>query len=282
MRFWLRKFGWALGVLLLALSISLSALARDFQLFTAAGYPVKDYNSLIAQAQPGDRFVFSNGRVMEVRGFLGQGFTTKIFDVTVEGKPFALRLPQSAIYTGAPPSELSDVSFIDETLEGYKTLSQEGVPLVKVHEGLKGQYALVEKVEKAFTLKQFLFRPDNIPHEQLFLARQQLKDFVEKTAHLTFIGDFHEEQLIFDAKTNQWLLLDWTNQVGKYVPTGFMGAHLFDENKQYVYKIRYGASAWTEAIFKELDGVVGGIRMPSSRGMQQGCASLYQAIAETD
>ena len=249
--------------------------AKEIHLFTPEGFQASDYNLQLGSAEPGDEFVFPSGRKMECKKFLGQGYTTRVYEVSVDGKILALRVPRSReLSRNSYYQEGKTVNFINHTLRGFERLRGQNVPVVTVHEGVPGQYALVDYVKTDFTLEEFFLEKKPLDHEEKFLARAKLLEFAKNTAHITAIGDFNFTQLAFDSENKRWVLLDWTDGIETMDLTPNSGEHLFGlEHKTKILSMNN--SSWTKNLFNDLNKTVILARLEIPR-----CAKLYEEIAK--
>lgn len=162
------------------------------------GEQVENYNRIIHSLKKNDILTFSNGKSFQIKRILGHGNTTLILE-TVQGQ--ALRIPLRK----GTFRRYSYTRYIDAFYEGYERI-KDSVRVTKVYDYLPGEYLLVEKVDSQFSLLDFLEGHTSVSSDHkkriivlLFKWAQTTKDFVT-------IGDFGEEQLVFNGK--EWVLVD--------------------------------------------------------------------------
>lgn len=267
-----------LRFLILFLAVSLSAWGKDVVLFDPqTGHRAQNYDELVRKISKGDTLVFSDGFSGKVEKLLGQGATTKVFQVEYEGKKAALRIPPSTGNLRTMP--MSYFEFINETLEGYPALEKEHIPIPTMLRAKKSEYVLMEKVNFDFSLGDFLRAPSRINDIERDQATKALLRFAQKAAKLDSIGDFHVEQLVYSPDKHEWVLLDWAKGTRSHEPK-LLGSstHIFSIEKHDSH-FRYGAkgyrtpTAWEISIFKRLDETVKEVRGPE--GIRATCASFF-------
>lgn len=263
----------------LFLSLFQNTQAADIHLFKKDGKPSDDYSRQLNLAKDGDFFVFPNGKKIKMKKFIGRGNTTNIFQVEVEGKSYALRLPKLDAADDVLRSEDEILSFIDDTIDGYKTLNGAGLPTVKIHDAHKGQYILVDYVKPAFTLDQFLKNPALLSEEDWLLARTKLMEFAKKSAPFSNIGDFRFDQMAFDKEKNEWVLLDWMHSPDpkhKFDPTHTSFAdHIFNQNYQGPFRTNPGSKDWSKQVLQEIDRE---IRKERLRLNEAACSTRFESL----
>jgi hypothetical protein len=195
---------------LLALCFAQPAFAARVVLFDRAGIQVADYGPLAAKIEAGDTLVFSDGKEFEIAGILGHGNVTMVLGLA-DGR--VLRVPIGRGFhrsRGYP-------EYISSFLLAYPELAEAGVPVVKVyeHESREGEYALVEKLEIAFTLEDLIKPQSTIMGEQRDRAVEGLIEFARKTWAFSEIGDFRAEQIAW-VKDRGWVLFDFMEGARAY------------------------------------------------------------------
>jgi hypothetical protein len=208
-------------VLLFLLSFTSSyAIADDIELFVN-NVQVEKYEHRLMEVKPGDILVFDEDRTQfKVIEDLGEGGTTKIFKV-VQIKPklskieLALRIPLKAgstLYSEVRhTTPYSD--FIDLFKDGHEELRQSGVRIPSIHDYKKSQFVAVELIKVDFSLEDYLRYPEKIKGlspQTMMEAENALYRFVESVIEYSDIGDFGIDQLTYDQKEKEWVLLDWT------------------------------------------------------------------------
>lgn len=160
---------------------------------------------------PGDEFILANGKRYKLEKKLGSGSTTNVLGVkeVVNGNSYALRIPK---ISGENQLELA-VHYINSFKRGHLRLKRLNVPIPDLYDFHRDAYVLVEKLNPAFNLHDFYFRPERFSSENISLAEEALYGFVVDTSHLKHIGDFKAEQVLFDRVSKQWILADWTDGV---------------------------------------------------------------------
>jgi hypothetical protein len=185
-----------------------SARAATYVLFTAPGVPASNYNEIVRKLGLGDEVVFSDGRKYRIEAKLGSESTTRVFDV---GGGKAIRVP---IQQGRSPLMIRGdfADFIDSYLEGYPTLRDRGVSVVKVYleESLPREVVVVEKLNVRFHLDEFLrkdFKKRVTPEEYERLWAE-FTEFARSTWAFRNIGDMREGQIAYTSRG--WVLFDFT------------------------------------------------------------------------
>jgi|GEM_PF-6188317 len=182
------------------------------QLFTtrpSLSLPIEGYDATVAHLKPGTYVTFSDGSRFQVGREVGKGNTTRIFEIV--GDPaHVLRIPISEFCMGKPCG-----SYVTRFIDGAAQLVNQGVPAVAIHQHLKGEFVVVDRVSAgSLKLTEFLNAVLLQPHAKLPISAAELtdrlEDFAKKTMGLAEIGDFHTEQLVFDLTTREWRLIDWT------------------------------------------------------------------------
>lgn len=198
---------------------------RPVSLFDKSGRQVENYNQLISKIKKnGGDILELSGREYKILKYLGEGYTTIVF--LTEGNK-AIRLPlRSGKFklpgTGQRPVPYTE--FINFYLEGYNQLKDSGIAIPRVYEeeSRRGQYLIVEAYDIVFSL-EYLLKPLNSAefnrNKSLYLNR--LLAFAKKTASFSQISDFKPDQLGWDARLRDWILLDYSHAV-------LMAGHIFD------------------------------------------------------
>ncbi len=173
-----------------------TASANTLRLVNADGSQVANYEA-VAGAIPADTEVQFQHRSFRVKAFIESGGSEHVYDLG-EGK--VLRI--SRYYR---PGEVWQNHF----LKGYQELRAGGVavPHVYVEESESGQFTVVEKIGKEFSLQDLLEnRPilSKAAQERVWLG---FADFAQTTAAFSSIADFQAKNIVWTG--DRWLLLDW-------------------------------------------------------------------------
>jgi len=183
--------------------------AADHYLLDSHGLLKKSYVS-DKPFEVGDRLIFSGDDIFIFKEELGRGNTTSILRVSRANstEEFALRVPQTS--TKIKDTNRS-ISYLNEYISGYQELLVQGVPTPNVLEYSENHYALISIVDFDFVYSD-LFNPmSEMPQDIKIEAESALLEFARKTAMFKIIGDFHSEQLVYNAETKEWTLLDWVD-----------------------------------------------------------------------
>lgn len=147
---------------------------------------------------------FSNGKVVELTAFIGEGQSTFVFE-TKSGH--ALRLASPFFNTN-----WRNLQFLKLYAETHKELLDLALPIPMISEvGTSGetvQYILVEKIAVQLDLESALQRSLLPSLDSTEPIIEGLKKFALQTASFEDIGDFNFSQLVWDG--TRWVLLDWT------------------------------------------------------------------------
>lgn len=186
--------------------ISSNLYSADYALFTN-GEPVANYNDIVRTLKQGDMVSFSNGQRFSIKGLLGKGNTTWVYELE-DGR--AIRLPLSSSLEQLFGLTYRD--YITQFIYGAESLQNNGVPTVGVakEESLLGEYAIVEKLEILYTLSGYLKARRSLYPVVRSAIDNQLVDFAIKTYKYETIGDMHDEQIAYT--TRGWVFFDFTNR----------------------------------------------------------------------
>ncbi|OFZ41026.1 MAG: hypothetical protein A2070_03680 [Bdellovibrionales bacterium GWC1_52_8] len=192
---------WLAGAFLLP-----CAWAASYTLFDQQGRQSSTYNEIMSSVGVGDTVTFGNGKTIRLGKLLGTGNTTLIFELA-ENKGQAIRLPKKSGYFS---DDYRYVDFIRSFEKGLPILEKHHIPAVQVHEIYRGEYAIVDRVQPDLTFRRFLHDPKISNRLRLDMV-DALVTFARETAMLEHIGDFHQDQLVYDGPRKKWILLDWTH-----------------------------------------------------------------------
>ncbi len=183
-------------LLLVVYSLFLDAFSKDFVLFKAPGIPVEGYNDLILQIKAGDSITFSNDKRYMVDSVLGNGNTTRIFGVGNKG---ALRVAMHD----------EDLVYIDEFWKGYVALRDHGVPVPRVYFSRAGEFVLVERYQKIFSLHEFEESKFSLGEGTYGNALGALRTFVLLSKKFSELhdGSDNKENIVYTK--SGWLFVDW-------------------------------------------------------------------------
>ena len=211
----------ALTVLNVILTCYLSAEAKEVRLFERAfgmfSRQVRDYNprSLL----PGDTVIFSNNERFVVGKILGEGHTATVFELP-DYPDKVLRLPKHrgrVIVYAVSQMGKRFTDFIDYFVGGAQLLGQIGVPVVQIYQHRQGEYAVVQKlIPKSLNeVIREVWADDPALRwtNPLYLA---LLDFARQTANLSYVGDLHEDNIVYDYVSNKFIMMDFVNDVQFY------------------------------------------------------------------
>ena len=171
--------------------------------------PKKNYNETVKLISAGDSIQFSNNQSFKVVKFLGQGFTSKIFEIE-DGK--VIRIAKETRY----------IRFISEYLKGHQGLIDSEIPIVKVYPEISSsfEYVIAEKVEGELNLSRFIYKhhefQESLGKVKYDLMVEELKNFMLSTHQFEAIDDFKAEQLIWDTANEKWILLDWLQHIVRF------------------------------------------------------------------
>jgi len=207
---------------LLASFFSELAVCKDVELYLPSGEQVSNYKELLMGLQPDDILLFDQGRRrFRFEGYLGHGATTEVLKVTPlyraradADTPVALRLPIDVGSTSYDlvRHETPFRSYITEFRDGMSQLKKDGIRIPKEYSAFKDQFVAVELVKTDFDMKSFFLEPEKHSPEDIKNAEEALYKFAEQTSGYKAIGDFHLEQIAFDAKNKEWILMDFTSK----------------------------------------------------------------------
>lgn len=180
-----------------------------------------DYLDIVRNLKPGDQISYDS-KVFELGEYLGGDSATRIFAIS----------DTKAIRIGKSP-----VHFSKSYAAAYPTLSTAGRSVVNVFlEESRPEYnfLIVERLNHKFSLSDFVARFEPIKYptgndrsftrnpERIIEAREEnqtkvrrgLEDFVKNMAIFSTIGDYHNDQVIWDG--SRFVLIDWAGHVEKF------------------------------------------------------------------
>jgi hypothetical protein len=145
-----------------------------------------------------------------VTKLLGQGNTSKIYEIKADRKTYALRLPKS---TGQFNTFSKYEDYIDSFKLGHSTLESQGLRVPRIIDYSEREFVIVERLllDESFDLEELFFYPETINSTDKENAILALKDFAKQSANFEQIKDFHLKQLSYSPKENKWILIDWTH-----------------------------------------------------------------------
>ena len=190
-------------LIILLLSVSAHAEKR-LVLFEANGRVSPTYKLDLENIQPNDTIVFGD-REFQVKEILNDGSSvqkgSQNFIVDVGGGK-AIRFPLDPRRNG--------LTSIDRYLEGYLALESSSIelPRVYVEESVPGQFAVMEKLDVAYSLTDVLSKKvvlDPVTKAQRF---HELVKFSKAFADFKSIGDFAFNQIVW-VNGRGWMLLDF-------------------------------------------------------------------------
>ena len=171
---------------------------------------VADYVDKVVALEPNDVLVFDDGisrKSYKIGRKLGAGNTTLVIELA-DDPTKVIRIPlRSGIFK---PLEIPYTTIMRTFQNGVSTLEQSGIPSVKMHDSMQGQFAVVDRVKTEYRFDRFLHDED-LPPKLRQEMTDALVDFARRSAVLTEISDFRPDQFVYDAKSKQWILFDWTN-----------------------------------------------------------------------
>ncbi len=172
---------------------------KPIVLFDANGF-VDEYEEKVQKLKAGDRIVFSTGKSFVIGQPLdgsSRGNVNRIFEL---GKKAAIRVPVNRWAVGQS----------DSYRVGYQALADFSVPAPLVFAAKKGEFTIVERYERVFSLGDWFnsgFHLLDVDNQKV--ARDFL-DFIVKTRHFSRIGDAHLGNILYTEKG--WLVADWTSK----------------------------------------------------------------------
>ncbi|OFZ18731.1 MAG: hypothetical protein A2X94_05975 [Bdellovibrionales bacterium GWB1_55_8] len=191
--------------------------AASYTLFAYDGFlydQVADYDQIVKRLVPGDELVFSNGDVQRIGQLVGTGNTTLIFELANDSEKL-IRIPKGRDW--AEFTETRYMEYMSSYQIGAEALRDQGVPIVKIHDQLAGEFTIVERIPGEMSLRDFLNRPPGAEGAQEM--QDALVEFARKTAGFQEIGDFHPGQLFYHTGRKEWVLVDWSSAHLPLVPT---------------------------------------------------------------
>lgn len=157
----------------------------------------QNYHSTLSQVSANDTVCFSDGNCFKILGVLGEGNTSKIFEIP-GGRALRVAL--------TPADERILRTFYD----GYKALKRYGVATVTldITNSNPSSYLIVEKIEILFSLEDFTHtNKARLLPEQRKQVESELLDFAESTWAFSSISDGHGGNIVYTDKG--WKLIDW-------------------------------------------------------------------------
>lgn len=166
------------------------------------------FDKAVSELKEGDSIEFSNHKVFRLGKRLDslaaaseRGSRSIIFEL-IDYPEQVIRLPNSQIVQ----------SSITQTLLGYKELQYLGPNIVELIDGLRHEYAIVEKLpEQHFTFLDFITNEKIPPLLQKKMLNAMLI-FAKKTAKFSELGDFNLTQFVYDVHKDAWVLFDWIDE----------------------------------------------------------------------
>lgn len=230
--------------MLAAVTMNSASLAREINFREEAqriernSDPIS-YEKFIFSLRPGDVLRMNNGEKYTIGILLGHGHQHAVFSIQ-ETDQWALRLPY----------RLEFLSSTLDTLEGYEKLKTTSLRIVKIHPISNWEYVLAERVtSNYFTILDFLserqlgsrhpiqsLEPDttSLKHNRSMqkmvtkapaissIELQAMEDaliyFASSLSEFLQIHDLKSNQLIYDRKNKEWILLDWLHLIELYSP----------------------------------------------------------------
>ncbi len=168
------------------------------------------------------RFEGINHPGFELKEVLGEGGATTVFRAVHLGskKEVALRVPTF--------KNFSKTDFFDLNIDAAKELQEiqrsqgRRLPVISQIESEKGFFATTEVVNKYTKFSDFKKKiAEGQINDPKF--RQMEKDFglfLRETADIEFLGDFHEDQLVWEELGNgrgRWTIIDYSVERGKTI-----------------------------------------------------------------
>jgi len=172
--------------------------------------PMKEYDSQV-QKLAGKTVEFSNGKKLKLGERLGSGKTTVIYELADD--------PTKVVRLALNRESLSE-NYLKSTWNGYSVLKQYDAPVVQLFENLSGEYVIAERVGPMISFDNFFKHLDGralsdwdvtIDDELARKMTRAFETFAGKTAAFNGIGDFYDDQLVYDLKNERWVILDWTS-----------------------------------------------------------------------
>jgi len=212
---------------LFTLLVSFSLIAKEVRLFEADGREVSNYRELLLSLQPGDVLFFANDRYkFEFQELIDEGGLTSVLKVKQlapkdpSGRDGALRVPLDVgkVDYERVRSEGTYRSFFAEYLKGRRPMQASGIRIPKLYSSYKQQFALTELIDIEFDLATFLKNDPPVDSETATKAEEALYRFARSIADFHKISDFHTGQLVYQAQSDEWILLDFANNHKKIFP----------------------------------------------------------------
>lgn len=202
---------------------------HNYQLFKEKGGYAHAYNrkmqEIISHFESGNTeslvLGFSKGQSFKVYGLVGKGdFFNAIFDIG-DGK--VLRVRQSKKKLFAPLSIMFGYHLpLMDSFYTYKSayleLIKSNIPMPKSYftETHDSEFLVQEKLDIAFYYSDYM-KPEfrkSLGKEGLEKVEKDLISFAKTTARYHQIGDFREDNIIYD-KNRGWVLVDMWNNMGE-------------------------------------------------------------------
>lgn len=189
------------------------AIAEQFVLFDKHGSQIEAYDKIVQSLRKGDRIVFSDGVEYLILNILGNGNTTKILEVE-NGKALRIPLKKGRFINQIGQEGLLYREYIDEFEKGWRSTNSKGVRIVHLYpnEYKAGERVVVEAINVGFTLEDFLWNRNtlNLDSEAIEAVNKQVIEWFSSTFRFTYLGDFNESQVLYDLKTQKFILGDIT------------------------------------------------------------------------
>jgi hypothetical protein len=199
---------------LAATSIKEPKLKRSFRLFKEARFR-KKYVEIVEKLQRGDEVVLPSGARYLIHSVLGQGDTTKIFDI---GDGLALRLPIHGTSKKGDFDTRKAFASVQGFYELQRELSADGVHVIEMDERRsEPPFALIVKKETfQFTAAEFFDPRSKIRAKlspmDILLTEDRFIQFMISTWHFTNIGDVFTRQIGYNGR--EWVLFDFNQFEG--------------------------------------------------------------------
>lgn len=192
-------------------------------LFDTDGSAIKDYQNALKSIGENSVIQFPDGKTFNVKGILGQGESTIIFDL---GNGKALRIFKYA-------DRVSDTADISSMVLGSEEINRSDIPHARLLETDGKTYAVVEKVDIDPQIgdarKFFSALNGNQPIDKKVLDEWYV--FSRKTAKYSFLYDLHPEQIVY-SKDRGWVLLDYLDGSRMY-SGGKNSKTIFDHDQRW-------------------------------------------------
>lgn len=193
---------------------------KPIVLYKKNGKLKKKYAYRLRNAEGGDILQFDEDTFFQLRGVLGQGDQTRIFDLGADALRVPLIDPRSTFVGGSDVSLGSFTSFIDSN----QGMLNAGAQVVRVDqkESRRGVYARVEKLAVLATYEDFLNKTDrwkalHLSWVEEMRAREAFLDFAQSFWEFEIAGELKPKQIGYDGK--KWTMFD--GRGGNYFVSSF-------------------------------------------------------------